>query len=132
MFREIDQAPQRSANTLYLGFSKLITYLAVGRYHHALGIADGLWIVILVILQPLIASCFFPAGYAALSLVVPKTIQNVAVSFTVPLGFVIGGGMFPVLIGIAGDAGSFATGIIIAGVLIFTGAALTRYLKCSQ
>ena len=31
-----------------------------------LGVADNLWLVIVVILQSLLASCFFPAGFAAL------------------------------------------------------------------
>jgi len=94
-----------------------------------LGIADNFWLVIVVIIQPLLASCFFPAGFAALSLIVPSTIRNIGVSFIVPLGFVIGAGAMPMLIGTMGDSGTFAAGIVIAGGLIFCGTVLSGFLK---
>ncbi len=93
-----------------------------------LGLTDGTWLVLFVILQPLLASCFFPAGFAALSRAVPASVQNVAVSFTVPFGFIIGGGLFPMLIGLTGDAEAFAAGIIIVGCFILTGTFLSRFL----
>ena len=85
--------------------------------------------MIVVILQSLLASCFFPAGFAALSLIVPSTIRNIGVSFIVPLGIVIGAGAMPMLIGIMGDSGTFAAGIVIAGVLILGGTVLAGLLK---
>lgn len=107
----------------------LIVFFLTGLATVLMGLADGMWLVVIVILQPLLASCFFPAGFAALSMVVPATIRNVAVSFTIPFAFVIGGGLVPLLIGIAGDAGSFALGIVVVGALIFMGTFLTRLLK---
>jgi len=103
-------------------------FLFTGLATISLGLADNLWLVIFVILQPLLASCFFPAGFAALSRAVPADIQNVAVSFTVPFGFIIGGGLFPLLIGLTGDAEAFFVGIIIVGCFILSGALLTRFL----
>ncbi|MDF1592714.1 MAG: MFS transporter [Desulfobacterales bacterium] len=103
-------------------------FLLTGLATISLGLTENRWLVFFVILQPLLASCFFPAGFAALSRSVPAAIQNVAVSFTVPFGFIIGGGLFPVLIGITGDAAAFAAGIIIVGCFILSGAFLTRFL----
>ncbi|MEW6670919.1 MAG: MFS transporter [Thermodesulfobacteriota bacterium] len=103
-------------------------FLLTGLATIALGLTDNRWLVVSVILQPLLASCFFPAGFAALSRAVPAEIQNVAVSFTVPFGFIIGGGLFPLLIGLTGDAEAFFAGIIIAGCLILSGAFLARFL----
>jgi len=93
-----------------------------------LGFARGPWLIAVVIVQPLLAASFFPAGFAALSMAVPSTLRNVAVSITVPFGFVLGGGVSPLLIGLAGDAGVFALGIILVGILILAGGLISRYL----
>jgi NNP family nitrate/nitrite transporter-like MFS transporter len=93
-----------------------------------LGPTEGSWLVLMIVLQPLLAASFFPAGFAALSMVVPATIRNVAVSFTIPFAYVLGGGLIPMLIGIAGDMGSFGVGIVLAGALIFLGAIFSRFL----
>lgn len=114
-----------------LGARKILTavFLLTGLTTVLLGLADNFWLVITVILQPLLASCFFPAGFAALSLIVPSTIRNIGVSFTVPVGFIIGAGAIPMLIGTMGDTGTFSGGIVIAGVLISCGIVLSRFLK---
>ena len=106
----------------------IAVFLLCGSVSVFLGIADNFWLVIAVILQPLLASCFFPAGFAALSLIVPATIRSIGVSFIVPLGFIIGGGAMPMLIGTMGDRGAFAAGIIIVGALIASGTVFSRFL----
>ncbi len=113
-----------------LGTRKTIfgVFLLSGLATIFLGLTDKLWLVTFVILQPLLASCFFPAGFAALSRTVPASVRNVAVSFTVPFGFIIGGGLFPMLIGLTGDAGVFALGVVIVGGFILSGALISRFL----
>ena len=103
--------------------------ILLGSTDIVVGIADNFWLVIVVILQPLLAFCFFPAGFAALSLVVPSTIQNLGVSFTVSLGFIVGAGATSMLIGTMGDSATFAAGIVIAGALISCGTVLSVFLK---
>ena len=93
------------------------------------GITSGSWLVVSVLLQPALAVCFFPAGFAALAAIGPASSRNVAVSFTVPFGFLLGAGAIPMLIGIMGDAGSFAFGFTLVGGLILTGVVLSLYLK---
>lgn len=96
-----------------------------------LAVLPGFWIVVPVFLQPMVAVCFFPAGFAALSRIGTPEVRSIAVSFTVPFGFLFAGGAVPIGIGLLGDAGSFALGIGIVGLLIFGGAFLSRYLSFS-
>jgi NNP family nitrate/nitrite transporter-like MFS transporter len=94
-----------------------------------IGIASRSWIVVPVFLQPMLAVSFFPAGLAALSLVSSEKERNIVISLTVPIAFLIGGGAVPTLIGFIGDISTFASGIVLVGGLIITGAFFTRFLK---
>jgi NNP family nitrate/nitrite transporter-like MFS transporter len=94
-----------------------------------LGLASNRWISLVVIIQPLLAVWFFPAGFATLAAITRPDARNLAVAFTVPFGYIIGGGAVPAFIGIMGDAGSFAIGFVVTGVLILAGAALALLLR---
>ncbi|MGD9240658.1 MAG: MFS transporter [Desulfobacterales bacterium] len=106
-----------------------IVLLLTGLLTVLLSVASSSYISYIVFFQPLIAVCFFPAGFAALSLIVPVELRNIAISFTVPLAFLIGGGLAPVFIGIIGDISSFAIAIAICGGLITAGTFFTGILK---
>jgi predicted MFS family arabinose efflux permease len=106
-----------------------IVFLLTGVFTLALGLAPTRWVAYAVILQPFVAVCFFPAGFAALAMVVPPKARNIAVSFTTPLAFLIGGGVVPTLIGVAGDARSFGLGIALVGGMIVVGALVSRFLR---
>jgi predicted MFS family arabinose efflux permease len=106
-----------------------IVLLCTGLVTFFLGIASRPVIGYIVFFQPLAAACFFPAGFAAMSLMVSAKLRNIAVSLVAPLAFVVGGGLAPVFIGYIGDRGSFALSITICGVLIMAGSALTGALK---
>ena len=106
-----------------------IVLLIAGVMTFFLGIASSSVIRYLVFLQPLIAVCFFPAGFAAMSSIVSPGFRNIAVSFIVPLAFVAGGGLAPIFIGFIGDKGSFAMGIMICGGLIAIGSFFTGLLR---
>lgn len=85
--------------------------------------------IFFVIVEAILSTCFFPPGFAVLSSIGPSGFRNVAVSLTVPFAFIVGGGVFPTIIGMTGDAGSFSAGIIALGVLITVGAVLPVYLS---
>jgi len=106
-----------------------IVLLCTGLVTFFLGIASRPVIGYIVFFQPLAAACFFPAGFAAMSLMVSAKLRNIAVSLVAPLAFVVGGGLAPVFIGYIGDMGSFAVSIIICGVLIIAGSTLAGALK---
>ena len=104
-------------------------FLANGLTTMTLGVVSGSWMVILLFIQPMIATCFFPAGFAALSRMGSPRIKNVAISFTASLGILFGGGAIPAGIGLIGELGSFSLGFILLGVLLFAGAILVQCLK---
>ena len=104
-------------------------FLLTGSMTILLGLATGYWIIIVVFLQPMLAVCFFPAGFAALSCIGPSSSRNVAVSLAIPLAFLIGGGTIPTGIGIMGDFATFALGFGLAGGLILVGFILALTLK---
>jgi NNP family nitrate/nitrite transporter-like MFS transporter len=87
------------------------------------------WIVIFVFLQPAMAVCFFPPGFAALASIGPPNARNIAVSLTIPAGFIFGAGAIPMGIGMMADAGFFDLGFALAGGLILTGALLALFLR---
>jgi hypothetical protein len=85
------------------------------------GLVSTVWISIVVLFQPLLAVWFFPAAFAALAATTPAAARNLAVAFTIPCGYLIGGGVVPTFISIMGDTGSFALGFIVMGTLILLG-----------
>ena len=116
-----DRLGARRTIVISLGFTGVFTILIGVLTDSPLGMA--------VLLQPLVAVWFFPAAFAAIAMITPPNARNLAVAFSVPVGFVIGGGVIPTLIGAMGDAGSFATGFGASGVLIFLGGILALTLK---
>jgi NNP family nitrate/nitrite transporter-like MFS transporter len=107
-------------------------FLLTGLATTLLGITSGPWLVLMILIQPLLAACFFPAGFVALSLIAPLAFRNVAISFATSFSYLFGGGMIPILIGVAGDAGAFSLGIALVGALLFTGTVLSLYLTYSD
>ena len=106
-----------------------IVLLVTGLLTLFLGFASRSIILYVVFLQPLVAVCFYPAGFAAMSLIVSEKLRSIAISFIIPLAIVIGAGLAPVFIGWIGDMGSFAIGVTICGGLITSGSVLTGLLK---
>jgi NNP family nitrate/nitrite transporter-like MFS transporter len=107
-------------------------FLITGILTLLLGIVTTHWIGIVVFFQPMLAVCFYPAGFAALSLISTPENRNIAISLTIPIAFVIGGGAVPALIGIMADKGYFAWGISLSGALIMAGFFLSLFLKLSE
>lgn len=93
------------------------------------GLVSIFWISIVVLFQPLLAVWFFPAAFAALAATTPAGTRNLAVAFTIPCGYLIGGGIIPTFIGVMGDSGSFARGFMATGILILSGGILALSLR---
>ena len=94
-----------------------------------LGLVPTSWIVLIVFIQSMLAASFGPAGFAALSKMGSKSLTNVAVSFTIPVSFLLGGGAVPAGMGIVGEAGSFASGFVVLGGLVLSGIVFAHYLR---
>jgi NNP family nitrate/nitrite transporter-like MFS transporter len=106
-----------------------VVFLANGIAVMLLGAASESWIVLLIFLQPMLASSFFPPGFAALSRIGGPQFKSIAVSLTMPVSFLLGGGAIPAMIGFIGEVRSFSIGFIILGGILFGGAILVQYLK---
>ena len=106
-----------------------IVFMLTGVMTIFIGLASTSWITAAVFLQPVMAVCFFPAGLAALSMVSSSRERNIAVSLTVPLAFMVGGGAVPTFIGFIGDVSSFGSGIALVGGAILMGSFISGYLK---
>jgi len=97
-----------------------------------IGMVSTPWIAAIVFLQPVLAVCFYPAGFAALSIISSPENRNMAISLTIPVAFVLGGGIVPALIGVMADNGCFSLGISLSGALIIAGFFLLFFLKLSD
>lgn len=86
-----------------------------------IGLLSGTSMLFFIILQPMLAVCFFPSGFTVLSRIGPAGGGNVAVSLCIPLSFLLGGGVIPLLIGVIGDYLTLGAGFIFAGVVISCG-----------
>jgi len=106
-------------------------FLLTGALTVLMGAVPGYWIGGVFFLQQLLSVCFFPAGLAALSAISPSHSRNLAVFLSIPVAFLVGGGLTPAFIGFMGDAGSFARGILLVGGLILSGSTLCRYAGAS-
>jgi NNP family nitrate/nitrite transporter-like MFS transporter len=104
-------------------------FLSVGMATILLGLLRGMWIIPALFSQPVLAQCFFPAGFAALSKIGPPQIRNVAVSLTIPLAFLSGAGAIPAGIGVMGEEGFFWLGFVMLGALLMGSIILLQYLK---
>jgi len=108
----------------------LAVLFATGITSLMIGLLSGPRLTAAVFLQPVFAVSFFPAGFSALSRIGGDAqARNVAVSSTVPLAFILGGGLVPAGIGLSGDLGAFSAGITITGALILAGAFLAFLLR---
>lgn len=109
-----------------IALTALVTGIAtilMGAFH------DPTVITGLVIAQATFGTAFFPPGFTLLSAITPAAHRNVAVSLAIPIAFIYGGGISPTIIGMAGDAGSFAAGMMLIGALICLGIILPGFLK---
>ena len=106
-----------------------IVFILTGILTLFVGLASPSWVGIAVFLQPIMAVCFFPAGLAALSMVSSAGERNLTVSLTIPLAFLMGGGVAPAMIGFIGDIHSFGWGIATIGGLIMTGSIFAGFIK---
>jgi NNP family nitrate/nitrite transporter-like MFS transporter len=77
----------------------------------------------------MLCTCFFVPGFAVLSKMGSASTKNVLVSLTVPLGFLVGGGAIPAVIGLIGEAGSFSMGFVLFGGFLLAGSFLTQALR---
>jgi NNP family nitrate/nitrite transporter-like MFS transporter len=80
-----------------------------------LGASTGWLRIVTVFLQPAIGAIFFPAGFAAVSALLPAESRNVGISMVLPISVVLGVGVLPAFVGYMGEVASFSRGFMILG-----------------
>ncbi len=98
----------------------------------SLGLTEGLALKISVFLQPLLAVCFFPAAFAAISEFSGPEDRSLLISMVVPFAFLAGGGLMPLLIGVFADHGLFSIGFMITGFCLACGFILARLIPARR
>jgi len=110
-----------------LGRSRTVAISLAGAGVCAITVAlfRGPWITPpLIFLQAAFAAAFYPAGFAMLSTVFPLPLRNVAVSMVMILGFLVGAGGVPPVIGYLADSYSFSFAFSAAGLATLASAYL--------
>ncbi len=107
------------------GLAFLLNALALA----GLSLASGRMLTALVVLQPMVALLFFPAGFTALSHIFCPETRNAAVSLITPMSIMFGIGIIPWVLGHLGDAGHFRAGFLLIAGMILAGALCTRLLN---
>jgi NNP family nitrate/nitrite transporter-like MFS transporter len=115
-----DRIGEKKAITIFLLVSGIVTLM--------LGLVSGFWLKIVVFLQPALIVCYFPAGFAALARIVQPNLRSLATAWVTPCAIVLGGGLFPLLLGYMGQTLTFASGIVLAGGIIIAGSGLPYFL----
>lgn len=110
------------------GLVMSVVLMVAGALTIPFGIFSGYLLVVFVVLQPMIAVCFFPSGFAVLSGIGGSAVQGGAVSLCIPIAFLIGGGVIPMAIGTVGDYYSLKVGFIGIGCITCLTASIVFWL----
>nr|MDJ0882697.1 hypothetical protein [Desulfobacterales bacterium] len=84
-----------------------------------------------VFAQPILAVCFFPAGFSMLSTISSRRTQNITIAITIPMAFLIGGGGVPLLLGWMGDANAFGRAFMLIGLATMLAAGAAAWLPAT-
>jgi MFS transporter, NNP family, nitrate/nitrite transporter len=105
-----DRAGEKWAMVLFLTATGLLILL-IGT------IQDPIMTPLLVVLQASSAACMFPVGFTMLSTLFPSSLRSLAVSLVIMIGYLIGGGAFPLGIGYIAETLSFSWSFSLIGLL---------------
>jgi NNP family nitrate/nitrite transporter-like MFS transporter len=94
-----------------------------------LGLLSGPLLVGVVFLQAAAATCFFPAGLAAVARLFPYEMRNLSTAISVSFSGFVGSGLISAFLGFLADRGMFGTGLVINGILIMAGLPLLLFLR---
>ncbi|MBP8625589.1 MAG: MFS transporter [Syntrophorhabdaceae bacterium] len=94
-----------------------------------LGIIGVRYIGLILFLQAIFITGFFPIGLVAIARLFNRELRSLATGIVLALSILVGGGIAPYLLGVAGDHYSFGLGITILGVLIMLSSALLFHLR---
>jgi NNP family nitrate/nitrite transporter-like MFS transporter len=88
------------------------------------GSLSGVGVIVGIFLLMALSGCFFPPAFAALARVVQPNFRSLAAGLAPPTGFLLGGGLLPVLLGLMGEAYTIGLGIVLTGAAVVAGSFL--------
>jgi sugar phosphate permease len=94
-----------------------------------LGLASVRCTGVVLFLQALFVTGFFPVGLVAIARTFSREMRGLATGIILALSFFAGGGVTPYLLGVSGDLYSFRLGITILGILTILASTLIFRLK---
>lgn len=94
-----------------------------------LGVLPGRWVILVVLIQPMLQVCFFPAGFTILSRIVPARARSLSIAMTMFIAYLGGAGAIPIILGAFGDAGAFGLAFILIGCITLLSAILLPRLE---
>jgi len=94
-----------------------------------LGLAPVRSIGIVLFLQASIVTGFFPVSIVGIARIFGKEMTGLATGIILSIGFFIGGGIIPYLLGVSGDLYSFRSGITILGLFTTLASILVLRLR---
>ncbi len=103
-------------------------FIFAGAATVGLGLASGPWITPMVVVQASLSSCYFPAGFTALSRIFDEKSRSAAVSLITPLAALCGLGAAPAMLGWLAESWGFGVGFSCLGLLLASGVLLVRAL----
>lgn len=93
---------------------------------------NGKLMLTMLFIQPMLLASFFPAAFGMLARITPPHLRSVTNALGPGVGFLLGGGLLPLLIGYLGETQTFALGITLAGVFMLAALPLILALKPGQ
>lgn len=106
------------ADRLGTRLTMILSTVAVGLLTVGLGLGRGGFLLAMVLLQPPLSVCVFPAGYATIAQLFEPEIRSLAMSMISPLAVALGLGLIPYLIGVVADAGHFGAAFVAVGLAV--------------
>ena len=94
-----------------------------------LGLASARYTGIVLFLQALFVTGFFPVGLVAIARIFNREMRGLATGIIISVSMVVGGGIVPYLLGISGDLYSFRLGITVLGIFTALASSLIFRLK---
>ena len=94
-----------------------------------LGLASARYTGIVLFLQALFVTGFFPVGLVAIARTFDREMRGLATGIIVSVSMVVGGGIVPYLLGVSGDLYSFRLGITVLGIFTALASSLIFRLK---
>ncbi|THB78100.1 MAG: MFS transporter [Desulfobulbaceae bacterium] len=98
-----------------------LVLLAGGVFAILIGLTSGYVLYGVIVIQSMIAVCFFPSAFAVLTGIGGERLGGIAITLCIPIAFLTGGGLIPTIMGMIGDYYTLAHGFVFAGVLVCFG-----------